>query len=415
MIESKNHLTKMNTEKIQINWQTVKLSDVMNLMGGNAFKSKDSVSEGIKWLKIANVGIGKPSWNETSYLPTSFRDNFKNFLLYSGDVVMALTRPILNGKLKVARLGTKDTPALLNQRVGKVLPIGNNSLEYLYYLISYKSTVASIQNVIAGTDPPNISLKDIENIVVTIPKDTTEQRKIADILLTWDKAIELKQQLIDLKKEQKIGLMQKLLTGEVRLPGFEEEWELIKLKDFLEEKNVKTTENNQHEILSVTKDGIVSQNEHFKKQVASKNNIGYKILNKNELVFSAMNLWMGSLDVLTSREIGIVSPAYKTFVFNSSLMLSSFGKYFMKSSFMIWIYIVNSEQGASVVRRNLDLKGLLSSKVKVPSVSEQREIAKILSSLDNQLELLKKELIFLQEQKKGLMQQLLTGKTRVKV
>ena len=62
--------------------------------------------------------------------------------------------------------------------------------------------------------------------------------------------------------------------------------------------------------MSVTKDGIFSQEDFFKKQIASKNNIGYKIIRKNNLVFSTMNLWMGSLDVLTNYDIGIVSPAY---------------------------------------------------------------------------------------------------------
>ena len=167
--------------------------------------------------------------------------------------------------------------------------------------------------------------------------------------------------------------------------------------------------------MSVTKDGIVSQSEHFKKQVASDNNIGYKIIRKNNLVFSTMNLWMGSLDVLTNYEVGLVSPAYKVFKFNDEVMDPIFGKYFMKTEHMIWLYNVNSEQGASVVRRNLDLKGLLNTYVNIPSLEEQRNIARVIFCLDTEIDLLEHETKQLIKQKKGLMQLLLTGKIRVKV
>ena len=155
-----------------------------------------------------------------------------------------------------------------------------------------------------------------------------------------------------------------------------------KLSDCIKEINEKTTENNQYEVLSVTKDGIYSQEEFFKKQIASEDNTGYKVIRKNNLVFSTMNLWMGSLDVLTNYEIGIVSPAYKIFKFDTSKMIPSFGKYFMKSHYMLEQYKNCSEQGASVVRRNLDLKQLLETEVTIPSINEQEKIVEILENND---------------------------------
>ena len=157
----------------------------------------------------------------------------------------------------------------------------------------------------------------------------------------------------------------------------------VKLGNCIKEVVEKTTENNQYEVLSVTKDGIFSQEEFFKKQIASKNNIGYKVIRKNNLVFSTMNLWMGSLDVLTNYEIGIVSPAYKIFEFNKELMLPEFANYFMKSHYMIEKYKDCSEQGASIVRRNLNLKQLLNIKINIPEVQEQKQIADALEKVDN--------------------------------
>lgn len=155
-----------------------------------------------------------------------------------------------------------------------------------------------------------------------------------------------------------------------------------KLGECIEEIVDKTTENNQYEVLSVTKDGIYSQEKFFKKQIASEDNTGYKIIRKNNLVFSTMNLWMGSLDVLLNYEIGIVSPAYKIFKFDESKMIPSFGKYFMKSHFMLEQYKNCSEQGASVVRRNLDLKQLLDTEITIPTVEEQCKIVKVLENID---------------------------------
>lgn len=160
------------------------------------------------------------------------------------------------------------------------------------------------------------------------------------------------------------------------------EWKRVNLGECIKEINEKTIKNNQYEVLSVTKDGIFSQEEFFKKQIASENNIGYKIIRKNNLVFSTMNLWMGSLDVLTNYEIGIVSPAYKVFEFNENLMIPEYGNYFMKSYYMLEQYKNCSEQGASIVRRNLDLKVLLNIEISIPPIEEQEKIVKILRNTD---------------------------------
>ena len=159
-------------------------------------------------------------------------------------------------------------------------------------------------------------------------------------------------------------------------------WKKIKLGDCIEEVVEKTIINNQYKVLSVTKDGIFSQEEFFKKQIASENNIGYKVIRKNNLVFSTMNLWMGSLDVLTNHDIGIVSPAYKVFKFNEEVMLPSFGNYYMKSYYMLEQYKNFSEQGASIVRRNLDLKSLLNISIKIPCIKEQERIVSLLKKVD---------------------------------
>jgi len=241
----------------------------------------------------------------------------------------------------------------------------------------------------------------------------SEQDKIVEIIKKWSELTSLQEKLIEEKRNEKKWFMQNLLTGKLRLPGFDNQWKKTRIGDFITEVSEKTTTNYEYEILSVTKNGIFKQSDQFNKQIASEDNIGYKILRKGNLVFSTMNLWMGSLDVLEQFDIGIVSPAYKIFEFNNELMLPCFGKYYMRSSYMIWRYNINSEQGASVVRKNLDLDSLLDTHVKIPNINEQKAIAQILSKADREIELLEKQLELFKLEKKAIMQLLLTGIVRV--
>ena len=292
----------------------------------------------------------------------------------------------------------------------------NNSVD-LDYLICYFLTKRGTDILDAaspGGAGRNRTLgqdRFVKSKIMLPPLD--EQKKIAEILSAQDKLIALKEKFIEEKKRQKKALMQQLLTGKKRLPGFDKEWNSVPFKDCIFEVDNRSTEVNQHPILSVTKDGIVYQADHFSKQIASDNNIGYKIIKRNQLAFSILNLWMGSVDVLTLCDVGIVSPAYKVFECSGKNLIPSFAKHFLRSYNVVWLYNINSETGASVVRKNLDLTALLNEKLELPPTEEQEAIAEILSTADKELELLQKDLDQEKQKKKSLMQLLLTGIVRV--
>ena len=303
-------------------------------------------------------------------------------------------------------------PLCTNQSIAAIIP-NNCYYQYLYYFLDIRYN--NLREISSGDGTRGgLNLNLISNYPVTLPP-LPEQQKIADVLTTQDRVIELKEQLLTQKQQQKKYLMQQLLTGKKRLPGFNGEWRRIKLGDFIQEIDERTICNNQHEILSVTKNGIVRQSEHFNKQIASENNIGYKVIRKGNLAFSTMNLWMGSLDVLSSCDVGIVSPAYKVFKLNKKFITVDFAKNFMKSSEMVCLYKSKSEQGASIVRRNLDLKALLDTEVFLPYTSEQNAIADVLSTADREIDLLRQSIEAEKQKKKALMQLLLTGIVRVTV
>lgn len=168
---------KLRFQGFKSKWQPLKLGELAELFNGYSFKSQDSTEEGIRWLKIANVGVGYIKWKDKSYLPNDFKEEYKKYLLFEEDLVIALTRPILNNKIKLASIERKDAPALLNQRIGKVIPIDKKSDNlFLKYLISHRENVSKIESSILGTEPPNISKDTFERIIVSTPSLKEQKR-----------------------------------------------------------------------------------------------------------------------------------------------------------------------------------------------------------------------------------------------
>lgn len=189
-------------------WVEKTVEQVFSIFQGYAFSSNDSVSTGTRWLKIADVGIQEMKYDVPSFLPPTFRDEYERFLLKKGDYVLALTRPILNMKLKIAPIDETYHNSLLNQRVGKL--VTTHVTAFVYYLIQTTSMIESINRNIAGNEPPNLSFQQISDIKVFIPKEKIEQQRIATCLSTIDGLITTQAEKIEQLKLHKKGLMQGL-------------------------------------------------------------------------------------------------------------------------------------------------------------------------------------------------------------
>lgn len=197
-------------------WEVTNIGSVCKLKGGFAFKSNDACNEGIRWLKIANVGINKIKWDDESFLPFGFDKLYQDYILKEGDIVIAMTRPILNNKLKIARVTHLDKDSLLNQRVGRIEENKKIDKNYAYQFFNSHLFINAMEKEIIGTDPPNISSTMFETLYITLPS-IEEQNKIADILNSVDEKNKI---LLEKKahyQELKQGLMQQLLTGKIRV------------------------------------------------------------------------------------------------------------------------------------------------------------------------------------------------------
>lgn len=237
-----------------------------------------------------------------------------------------------------------------------------------------------------------------------------EQQKIAKILTTQDKVIELKEKLIAEKQQQKKYLMQSLLTGKKRLKGFRDEWEITKLANYITENSIRNKELKVLRVLSVSnKHGFINQGEQFGKAVASKDLSNYKIIERGTIAYNPSRINVGSIALFKEDTSGIVSPLYVVMKCEKEL-LSEFFMFFTETNAFFEKMKALLSGG---VRDTLNFKDLCEMKINLPPLSEQTAIAEILSTADKEIELIQKQLTEEKQKKKALMQLLLTGIVRV--
>ena len=259
-----------------------------------------------------------------------------------------------------------------------------------------------------------VSGSDIKGFKISVPP-LKEQEKIAEILSTWDLAIEKQEQLIEKKKEFKKGLMQRLLSGEVRFKEFTDKWKPLMIKDIANSISELNKADEELIVLSCTKyDVLVESLKYFGKQMFSDDTSKYKKIWKNDFAYATNHIEEGSIGVQRICDVGLVSPMYTVFRVNDEIVDIDYWFYLLKTERYISIY--KSRMCASVDRRG-SLRWSEFSKIKLilPSIEEQKRITEVLKSADKEIELLEKELEAIKLQKKGLMQRLLTGEVRVKV
>lgn len=283
------------------------------------------------------------------------------------------------------------------------------SQRFLGYYFNSSIYRKQLYPLIQGIKVYSISKSAISNTKLALPPHA-EQKKIAEVLSAWDDAIEKQSKLIEKLELRKRGLMQRLLTGRTRLPGFTESWKQVKLGEIFSERNEIRCENLP--LLSITSDrGVILQSESEKKDISNDDKSKYKRICPNDIGYNTMRMWQGRSAL--SKIEGIVSPAYTIVTLkenNDVFFLSEL----IKVPRVVYNFWTHS-QGLVNDTLNCKYHDFCQVKVEVPSYVEQQAIAEVLTSADKELENHRKKLEALRQQKRGLMQQLLTGKTRVKI
>ena len=186
---------------------------------------------------------------------------------------------------------------------------------------------------------------------------------------------------------------------QLRFKGFTDPWEQRKLGDLLKEFSIKSKIEDEHKVLSSTNSGM----EFREGRVSGTSNLGYKIIKNGDLVLSPQNLWLGNININNIGK-GLVSPSYKTFELIN--IDSSFINPQLRTQKMLEEYKNSSTQGASVVRRNLEIDSFYQIKIFVPTISEQEKIGSFFQQLDNTIVLHQRKLAKLKELKQGYLQKM---------
>ena len=282
-----------------------------------------------------------------------------------------------------------------NQSIASILPSDKYYPEFLYQNI--ESRYKELRDISSGDGGRGgLNLQMIYNL--NIPYcSISEQRKIGDFLCLLDQRIETQRKIIEKYESLIRGISNKLLYADNGIP--------IRLGDLLIERSERTKVNNQHEVLSSTVKGIFSQREYFSKDIASENNVGYKVIHRHDVVLSPQNLWMGNINYNDKYDIGIVSPSYKIFS-----IAEGYDKRFvaalLKTHRALYNYMQVSEQGASIVRRNLNMEAFEQLTLKMPPLETQREIGNAISALKSRLKVATKIKFHIELQKEWLLREM---------
>lgn len=407
-----------NTIKLPEGWKEVCLKEITDIMLSGVDKRFHIGQKSVLLCNYTDVYNNNYITNSIDFTEATATDSeIANFALRIGDVLITKDSETPND-IGVPSVVVENLYNVLCGYHLALLRPKNNSIVSIYIAktISHENVRRQFARMANGITRFGLTKSAIENIRILLPP-RSEQRKIGEILVLWDKAIEKITTLIDSKVKLKKALMQQLLTGKLRFKEFEgQKWKMYKLNHFFKEFTERNLSNEHLTILSCTKTGgIVSQAERFGKRLASKSLIRYKIVRKGDLIYDPMLLWDASIGFLKRYDIGVISPAYFTFHFDESRGDRNFFENFFYSHYMRQMYKIIS-QGTNVRRRKAPKEAFLNIEIKLPpSLEEQQKIAAVLNRIDKEIELLKKQLECLKTQKKGIMQKLLTGEIRVKI
>lgn len=381
-----------------VSWNKLKLIDVVDFLDEKRVPLKESE-------RLTKKGI-YPYYGASGII--DYVDDYifdGEFILLGEDGANIITRSTRLAFLAKGKIWVNNHAHVMTTKDGF-----NN-----YFICEYLESL-DYTKYNTGTAQPKLNKEVCKNILINIPP-LREQEKIAEILLTWDLAINKQQQLIEKKKEFKKGLMQRLLTGEVRFKSEigEEypDWKLVELGDYLIKHNEKSEYNGQYPVLTSSRKGIFLQSEYYSgNDVASDDTTGYNVVPRGYFTYRHMSddlIFKFNINDIVDK--GIVSTLYPVFT------VKDMDPYFLRTKLNegneFKRFALSQKQGGS--RTYMYFSKLEKLKVNIPSLEEQKKISEVLKTADKEIELLEKELEALKLQKKGLMQRLLTGEVRVNV
>ena len=332
---------------------------------------------------------------------------FYNFEEYKGGTITVVGRGV--------GLGTAFARSNSYGAVGRLLVLHPKKVVHYKYIAEYINSRINI--LVESAAIPQLTGEQIATYKVLVPP-FPEQQKITKILSTWDNAIEKQAKLIEKLELRKRGLMQQLLTGKKRVPGYTKKWETKKIKEIFQPVEDINNGYNHIPMTISARLGLISQQEKFDRVIAGDSLKKYTLIKHGDFVYNKgnSNLYeMGCIYQLETEQSAVVPFVYICFRSNGDIN-SDFYKYFFLNhglDRLLKKIISSGARGDGLL--NVNKEDFFELTVPYTSIEEQAAISKVIKAADLALNTAKTKRNFFIKQKKALMQQLLTGKTRVKL
>ncbi len=398
-------------------WEAVPLDSVVSkgkpIMYG-IVQAGPHIEDGVPYIKSTDIAKGQIIPDSLQRTTPEIAAKYKRSIVIPGDIIFSLrgdlpSTAIVPEELKEANL-TQGTARI---------SVSKDFLNTFVDASLHAPLVARRINLLAkGSTFQEITLTDLRKVEIAKPKDLPEQRRIAAVLGAWDRAIATAQQLLAAQQERKRGLMQELLTGKRRFPGFGEKWKSHRLGDLFERVTRKNTVGEEHVLTISAQHGLIDQREIFNKSVAGANLGGYYLLKNGEFAYnksSSNGFPFGAIKRLDRYAQGVLSTLYICFRLKPNAGNSDFlAAYFDSGMLDQGISMVAQEGARNHGLLNISSADFFDIDMRIPPADEQSAIAKAIGTLNAETAALTNYLDHLTTQKRGLMQQLLTGAVRVK-
>lgn len=397
------------------NWKTARLSTVLEKIIDYRGKAPPKAEDGIRLITARNVRFGYLDLSHVEFIDEAKYETWMNRGRPCGtDVLFTTEAPLANACMYPA-----DGKFAVGQRIITLRPDPKKlDSNYLLNFLLSPFGQGLIDKRSSGTTAKGIKSKEFAKIEMPLPP-LNEQWKVGTILATWDRAIEAVEALIANVRAQKQALMQQLLGGKRRLPGFSEPWAWADFADVFGRVKTKNAEGNTNVLTISAQHGLISQVEYFNKSVASDDVRGYTLLQRGDFAYNKSysdGYPMGAIKPLDRYDSGIVSSLYICFrLTRRGFDHDFFRHYFEAGLFNREIAAIAQEGARNHGLLNVSVVEFFETSLHIPRADEQAAIARVINAAEAEEQAYQAQLTALRQEKAALMQQLLTGKRRVKL
>jgi len=366
---------------------------------GSQLKAEEYVEFGVPVVMPKDIYAGKIVADGIARVPENIAKKLAKHRVVTGDILFPRRGDL--GRIGVVTqenkgwlCGTGCLRARLKEEV---------DINFIHQYVQLESVKRWLDSNALGQTMLNLNTEIIGNLpIFIVPKK--EQTAIASLLSIWDFAIEKAERQLAVKGKRYSWLLSSLISNGKYLQGH--------IWDFVSEVSKRNSGAAIAQVLSVTnRNGFVLPEDQFERQVASSDLSNYKVVTSGQYAYNPSRINVGSIARLDNWDVGVLSPMYVVFKLNETKVNSDFFLHWLKSH-EAKQRIRKSAQGS--VRETVSFTDLRAIPFPLPSIDQQKQIAAILNTAQQEIDLLKKQAEAYRRQKRGLMQKLLTGEWRVK-